>query len=127
VVRRAAASDHAQRFVLPVALHHRIDAEQVGIRWQGTWARSEDDAAAGHVVELDDALCHVEGVVIRQRHHAGAEPDAMRALAGCGEEELGRGDDLPPCGVVLAAPELVVAELVEVLGRSRSRDCASGL
>ena len=37
-------------------------------------------------------------------------------LAGGGEEHLRRGDHLPSAGVVLAAPELVVAEVVEVRG-----------
>ena len=36
--------------------------------------------------------------------------------AGRGEEHLGRGDRLPARRVVLAAPELVVAEPVEVGG-----------
>ncbi len=79
--------------------------------------RSEDDAAAGHVIELHDPLRDVERMVERQRHDAGAELDAVRALAGGGEEHLGRRDHLPARRVVLAAPELVVAELVEVLGQ----------
>ena len=44
-----------------------------------------------------------------------------RALAGGGEEHLRRGDRLPARRVVLAAPELVEAELVEVGGRARGR------
>ena len=71
----------------------------------------------GHVIELHDPLRHVERMVERQRHDAGAELDAVRALAGGGEEHLGRRDHLPARRVVLAAPELVVAEPVEVLGQ----------
>jgi hypothetical protein len=52
-------------------------------------AGAEDGAAAGHVVELHHALRHVEGMVIGQRDHAGAELDALGALAGCGQEHLG--------------------------------------
>ena len=67
------------------------------------------------MVELDHALRDVERVVVGERDDAGAEADAVRALAGRGQEHLGRGDDLPTRGVMLAAPELVVAELVELL------------
>ena len=67
-----------------------------------------------HVVELHDPLRDVERVVVRQRHDAGAELDALGALARGGQEQLRRRDHLPARGVVLAAPELVVAEPVEV-------------
>src|SRR4029079_10263012 len=60
------------------------------------------------------ALRDVVGMVIGQGHHAGAELDAPRAIAGDGEEHLRRGDHLPAGGMMLAAPELVVAELVEL-------------
>ncbi len=39
----------------------------------------------------------------------------MRAFTGGGEKHLGRRDDFPAGRVVLAAPELVVTEFVEVL------------
>src|SRR5262249_17344352 len=52
---------------------------------------------------------------VGQRHHAGRELDALRALAGRREEHLGGADHLPAARVVLAAPELVVAEVVQVL------------
>ena len=109
------AADDADRLVLAVALGHRVDAERVGVGRQRAGARAEDGAAARHVVELHHALRHVEGMVVGQRDHAGAELDALGALAGGGQEHLGRGDHLPARRVVLAAPELVVAELVEVL------------
>ena len=67
------------------------------------------------VVELHHALGDVVGVVVGQRDHARAEPDALGALAGSRQEHLRRGNHLPTAGVVLAAPELVVAEPVEVL------------
>ena len=105
----------ADRLVLAVALHHRIDAERVGVGRQRAGAGAEDRAAAGHVVELHHALRDVEGMVVGQRDHAGAELDALGALAGGGQEHLRRGDHLPAGGMVLAAPELVVAELVEML------------
>ena len=88
---------------------------------QRAGAAAEHRPAAGHVVELHDALGDVERVVVRQRHDAGAEPMRVRALARRGEEHLRRGDHLPAAGVVLAAPELVVAELVEVRGGTRGR------
>jgi hypothetical protein len=54
-------------------------------------------------------------MVIGQRDHAGAELDALGALAGGGQKHLGRGDHLPAAGMMLAAPELVVARSVEML------------
>jgi len=66
------------------------------------------------VVELHDSLGDVERVVIGQRYDTGPEPNGVRGLAGGGQEHLRRGDNLPPARVVLAAPELVVAEPVEV-------------
>jgi hypothetical protein len=78
-------------------------------------AGAEDGAAAGHVVELHHALRDVEGMVIGQRDHAGAELDALGALAGGGQKHLRRGDHFPARGMVLAAPEFVIAERVELL------------
>ena len=108
-------ADDADRLVLAVALHHRVDAERVRVGRQRARTGAEDRPPAGHVVELHHALGDVERVVVGQRYHAGAEFDALRALAGRSEEHLGRADHLPAGGMMLAAPELVVAELVEML------------
>ncbi len=54
-------------------------------------------------------------MVIGQRGHARAQPDAPRALSGRGDEYLRRGDGLVARRVVLADPGLVIAQLVEVL------------
>jgi hypothetical protein len=108
-------ADDADGLVLPVAEEHRIDPERVGVRRQGPRPGAEDRASPGHVIELDHPLRHVEGMVIGEGHHAGCELDALRALARRGEEHLGRGDHLPAARVVLAAPEFVVPEPVQVL------------
>jgi hypothetical protein len=68
------------------------------------------------VVELHDALRHVERVMVGQRDHARTEPYPRGVLGGGGEDQLGRADGLPARGVVLAAPELVETEPVEVGG-----------
>ena len=67
------------------------------------------------MVELDEAVGDQERVVVRQARHARAEHDVARALGGRGDEDLGRGDELPPGRVVLAHPHLVVAEVIEPL------------
>ena len=108
-------ADDADGLVLAVALDHRVDAERVGVGRQRAGPGAEDGPAAGHVVELHHALGDVEGMVVGQRDHAGAEPDALGALAGGRQEHLGRGDRLPAAGVVLAAPELVEPEPVQML------------
>src|SRR5260370_40577208 len=45
----------------------------------------------------------------------GGELDALRALARRGEEHFGRADHFPAARMVLAAPEFVIAETVELL------------
>ena len=57
----------------------------------------------------------LNGMVVGQRDDAGAELDALGAFGGRRQEHLRRGDHLPAGRVVLAAPEFIVAELVEVL------------
>jgi len=51
---------------------------------------------AGEVVEQDDAVGHHQRVVVRQAHRSGAEPDVAGALGRDREEQLRRGDRLPP-------------------------------
>src|SRR6185312_12207176 len=75
---------------------------------------AEDGAAAGHPVELHHALGYIVGVMIGQRDHAGAELDALGPFAGGGQEHFRRGDHFPARGMVLAAPELVEAERVDL-------------
>ena len=54
-------------------------------------------------------------MVIGQGDDAGGELDAAGALAGGGEEHLRRGDHLPAAGMMLPAPEFIIAKLVELL------------
>src|SRR5258705_1598625 len=54
-------------------------------------------------------------MVIGQRDHAGAELDAFGALAGGRQKHLRRGDHFPARGMMLAAPELIEAERVDLL------------
>src|SRR4029077_8047760 len=76
---------------------------------------AEDRASTRHVIELHHALGDVERMVIGQRDNPGRQPDAFGALARGGEEHLGRRDHLPAAGVVLAAPEFIIAEFVQQL------------
>ena len=114
VVAAQQADDHAERLVLAVAEQHRVDAVGAGIGRQGAGPGAEDRPAPGHVVELDHPLGDVERVVVGQADDAGAEADGVADLAGGGEEHLRGGDRLPARRVVLAAPELVEPEAVEV-------------
>jgi hypothetical protein len=54
-------------------------------------------------------------MVIGQRDHAGAQLDALGAFAGGGKEHFRRGDHFPARRMMLAAPELVIAERVDLL------------
>src|SRR5258705_12462278 len=67
------------------------------------------------MVEMPHALVDVEGMEIRQRDYAGDEPDAFGALAGSGQKHLRRRDGFPARGMMLAAPEFIVAECIELL------------
>ena len=81
---------------------------------KGTGTGTEDGPASRHVVELHHSLGDVERVVIGQRDHAGAKLDPLGAFAGCGQKHLGRSNHLPARGMMLAAPELVVTERIEL-------------
>ena len=98
-----------------VALRHRIDAEHHRVGRQQAGADAEHHASARLMVELDDAVRRHQRVVIRQRHHAGAEADVFGALGGGGDEDLGRGDDFEAGRVVLADPGFLVAQPIQVL------------
>jgi hypothetical protein len=65
------------------------------------------------VVELDDAVGHVQWVVIRQRDHTGTEHDVLGSFGRCCNEELGRVDGLHAGRVVFADPGLGETEFVE--------------
>src|SRR5206468_497649 len=62
----------------------------------------------------DGPFRHPQRVVVADADDAGAQLDVPGALAGGGDEDLGRGDDLAAGRVVLADPRLVSAEAVEV-------------
>src|SRR5438105_399467 len=125
----AAAGERTKRIklatgVVSLPYHHPFNVAQRMIQLDymtggraifGSGPGAEDRASARHVVELDHPLCHVERMVIGQGDHTGRELDPLRSLACRGQEHLGRGDHLPAGGMMLAAPELVVAELVQVL------------
>ena len=76
---------------------------------------AEHHAAARLMIELDDAVRRHQRVVIGQRHDAGAEPDALRALRRGGDEQFGARDDLEARGMMLADPRFLVTQPVEVL------------
>ncbi len=93
----------------------RVDAHHEGVRGQGARPHAEHDAAAGEVVEQDDAVGQDEGLVVGQGGDARPEPDVRGALGRGGDEHLGRRDDLVAGRVVLAEPGFVEAQAVEVL------------
>jgi hypothetical protein len=107
----------ADCFVLAVAQKHVVDAEGPRVGGQGAGAGAENHAAEGHVVELHDPLRDVEGVVVGQRNDACAKSDALGALGCNGQEQLRRGDHLPAGGMMFAAPKLIEAQFIEMLGQ----------
>src|SRR5262249_13777777 len=87
----------------------------VGVVDQRARADAEHRPPARHVVELRHARGQRERMVVRQRHHAGAEPDVARALGRGGQKHLRTGDDLEAAGVMLAHPGFVIVQPVEML------------
>ena len=80
-----------------------------------TAGKLANDATAGQMVEEHDSLGRPQRVVVRQRHDAGSQLDALGACGCGGDEDLGGGDDLAAGRVVLTDPRLVETERVHVL------------
>jgi hypothetical protein len=66
------------------------------------------------VIQLHHALSDVEWMVIGEGDDSGSQLDARGPFARRGQEHFGRGDHFPAAGMVLAAPEFVIPELVQV-------------
>jgi hypothetical protein len=107
--------DDVQRLGHAIALLRDGDTQHERIRRQQSRPGAEHHAAARHVIELDDAIRDHERLVVRQRHHAGPEADALGALGCRRDEELGRGDDLEARRMMLADPRFLVAQPIEML------------
>ena len=69
------------------------------------------------MIELNDPLCRVERMMIRNRHNPSSEFYSLGALRRRCQEELGRGNRLPASRMVLADPEFVVVQLIQGLGK----------
>ena len=122
--------DRVERLVHARALRVGGDAEHVRVGRELARTAAEHGAATREVVEQHEPVGEHQRVVVRERVHAAAEAEVLRARGGRGDEHLGRRDDLVAAGVVLADPRLVEAEAVEVLeqlrGRVRARAWGSG-
>src|SRR5215472_7109647 len=65
------------------------------------------------MIEHDDALGDGKRMMVRNRHHPGAELDAL-CLHGCSRQEhLRRGNGFPTTGMMLTDPEFVVSQIVK--------------
>jgi hypothetical protein len=105
--------DRLERLLHHPPLVHRVDAQHEGVAGQRPRSGAEDDATFGEVVEQHQPVGDQPRMVVRERYHAGPEHDVACALGGGRNEHLGAGDDLVAPRVVLAEPDLVVAEAVE--------------
>ena len=72
--------DRVERLVHARPLRVGGDAEHVRVGRELAGPAAEHRAAAGEVVEQHEAVGEHQRVVVRQRVHAGAEPDVLRAL-----------------------------------------------
>ena len=102
-----------QRLLHHPALLDRVDTHHVGVRRQGARSGAEHHPSAGQVIQQHPTVGHHQRMVVRQRHHTGAQPDVPGPFGGRGDEHLGAGDQLVATGVVLAEPRFVEAETVQ--------------
>ena len=79
--------DHLERFFHPRPQLGRLDAVHPGVGRQLAGADPEHRPALGQVVEQDDPLGDLEGVVVGQRDDAGAEPDLLGARRAVGQDQ----------------------------------------
>ena len=93
------------------------DADHRGVTRKRTWAEAEHEPTPGQLVGEEGSVGAPQRVVIRQRQDAGAELDVAGLGCGVGDEHEGVGDDLGAGRVVLADPDLVVAQSVQQLDR----------
>ena len=115
------SSPSSSRMITPSASSWRSRSST----WSMPNVRASDGSAPGPVPRITRppvmwSSCTMRCATLNgwwygQRHDAGAELDVLGALARRGQEQLRRRDHLPARRVVLAAPELVVAEPIEVL------------
>ena len=110
--------DHVERLVPLLALGLAVDAEAAELGARGGLAGAELAATLRHEVEHRHLLGHARGMLVAGRDGHDPEPqaDAIRALAGRGEEDLGRrrvGVLLEE--VVLDLPDVVDAQAVRQL------------
>src|SRR5260221_187295 len=66
----------------------RVSPQCAGGGGGGPGPRAEHPPPAGHVVELDDPLRHIEGMVVGRGDPARAQANAVGALARRGQEHL---------------------------------------
>ncbi len=103
-----------ERLPLHAALVDRVDAHHVRVQRDLARPGADDQPAARLQIELGDAVRGDQRMVVRQRHHTGAESDALRALGRRSDEHVWRWDDFGSGGVVLTHPRLVETQMVQV-------------
>ena len=99
--------DDADGLILPISLQHGVDSQCVGIRWQGTGSATKDGSTAGHMIELNNPLGHIERMMVGQGHNTGTQFDTMATLARRSQKHLWRRNHFPAGRMMFAAPELV--------------------
>ena len=90
-------------------------AEEALVGDEVAWPDAQDGAAAREMIQKGHALGDVEGVMIGQADHRGAQADSMGAHGGLGQGHLGHGHGFPAPRVMLADKEFIEVERVGVL------------
>ncbi|MGY4379655.1 hypothetical protein ACVWZ3_007294 [Bradyrhizobium sp. i1.3.6] len=96
--------------VLPA---HAVDVEHRPVARQAASGDTEIEPALGEMIEHRDAVGELRRVVIGQQEAARPDANILGLHQRLRDQEVRRGIGFPGCGVVLADPGLLIAELVE--------------
>ena len=107
--------DDLQRLARHVAVlaGHAVDIEHRPVARQAAGGDAEIEPALGEMIEHRDAVGEFGRMMIGQQETAGADADVLGLQQRLRDQQVGRGMRLPGCGVMLADPGLLVAELIE--------------
>ncbi|MGY4256059.1 hypothetical protein ACVI1L_003127 [Bradyrhizobium sp. USDA 4516] len=96
-----------------VLSRHAVDIEHRPVARQPGGRDAEIEPPVREMIEHRDAVGELGRVMIRQQEAAGPDADVLGLQQRLRDQQIRRRMRLPGCGVVLADPGFLIAELVE--------------
>ncbi|MGY3190907.1 hypothetical protein ACVIWU_000273 [Bradyrhizobium sp. USDA 4509] len=96
-----------------VLARHAVDIEHRPVAGQARGRDAEVEAPVREMIEHRNAVRELGGMMIRQQEAAGPDAQILGLQQRLRHQQVGRRVRLPGCGVMLADPGFLVAELVE--------------